>query len=167
MHVESSTHRTQVPVVVLQAGPAGPVQLSLDRHCTQRPAGSWQSGVLPVGLQLVSPQGIRFPASLDVPPSLPAVPAVPPAPLEPPAPDAPPVAPVPPCPATPAVPPLLVASSSPPHAVKTAPAAIHNKSVLSRHFVMGASAREPAPTLVRAREGGQYFASSSARKPNL
>jgi hypothetical protein len=132
MHVESSTHWTQVPVLALQASRLINVQLALERHCTQRPGGSSQSGVVPVGLQLVSPQGVRVPASFDVPPSLPPVPAVPPVPLEPPAPAEPPVTAVPPRPAEPAVPPLPPLSSSPPQAaVRTAPDS-ENKSQLSR-----------------------------------
>jgi hypothetical protein len=143
-------HERQAPAALSQNNRGGICMLfaqsAFVRQDTQRGGTEVVSQMFaPVAAQLVSPHGVRTPASLDVPPSLPADPAVPPVPLAPavppvpplPAkvPPVPPVTDVPPLPALPPVP-VVVLSSPPQAAAKTAPDASVNKSQLSRYLVM-------------------------------
>jgi hypothetical protein len=134
----SSRHCTHAPVVGLQMVRFVKGQLAPERHSTQRPRAVSQRGIIPCGLQLVSPQGMRVgPASFE-PPSLPAVPPLPDEPPVPPVPLDPPVTLEPPRP--PSLPPVPSPSSSPPQAgatLATTPSA--TKSQVSSCLVMFAS----------------------------
>jgi len=136
-HDESSRHCTHLLVAGLQIVRLVKGQLALFRHSTQRPLAVSQRGDVLVGLQVVSPHGIRVgPESLDVPPSLPAVP---PLPEEPPVPLAPPVALEPPRPPPPSLPPVPSPSSSPPQAGTMTAAPSANNNQPSLYLVMFAS----------------------------
>jgi hypothetical protein len=137
VHDVSSRHCTHVPVAGLQIVRFVTVQLAPERHSTQRPLAVSQRGIVPCGLQEVSPQGMRVgPESFGVPPSLPAVP---PLPEEPPVPPDPPVT-LEPARPPPSLPPVPSPSSSPPQAgatLATTPSA--TKSQVSPCLVMFAS----------------------------